>query len=266
MQAREIVRDLDRGDHLAHRLPLEGEEAPFRDDPDELPAVAYEEVPDAVTRHEKRRLVQRRARRQVDRVRRHVGADRPIQHEPFGGGVTDEIAFGEDAQRRALGIDDRDRADPLGLHALERLPQRRFGAARHRRAPDRRRERLQQRPVADGLRGVGGTRRPARLLEQAVHVPGAEALELRARAEQRLHVCGVELVAEEVLGGLVEARRGAGGEDGVDREHLPRRELERHRAGGRIGRARADMAALDDEERLRDARRRGPTAAAPCGW
>ena len=84
LQAREIVRDLDRRDHLAHRLPLQGEEAPLRHDADELPAVAHEQVPDAVTRHHERRFVQRRARRQVDRIGRHVGADRVLERQPAG--------------------------------------------------------------------------------------------------------------------------------------------------------------------------------------
>ena len=126
------LRDLDRGDHLAHRLALEGEEAPLGDDAGELPPVADQEVPDPVPRHDERGLVQRRARRQVNGVRRHVRADRPLERHRARGRKADEVALGEDASRSALCIDDHDGADVLTLHDFERAPERRVGKTRDR--------------------------------------------------------------------------------------------------------------------------------------
>ena len=245
------MRDLDRGDHLAHRPALQGEEAPLRYDTGELAAVADEEVPNAVTRHHERRLVQRRARREADRVPCHVRADRPLERELAGRGMADEVALGKDASRRVLGIDHHNGADPLGVHALERRLQRRLGVASHRCAPHRRGERLQQRTVADDLRGVGRPQRLTLLLEQAIDLTRAEPLERRARAEQGLDVGGVQLVAEEVVDRLVAPRRRTRAEDGVDRKQLTGPEREPGPARGRVGCMRPNAAPLDDEQRAR---------------
>ena len=79
-----------------------------------------------------------------------------------------------------------------------------------------------------------------------------------------LDVRGVELVAEEVLGRLVQPRRGPRAEDGVDREHLAGSELDAAASGPPSGtRARTRPRWMMKSRCATPSC--GPTAAGPAG-
>ena len=105
-----------RAGGLDHR---DAHEVADRDDADELVAVDHRDVPVAVLGEAR----ERGARLDI------VGPDgvgfggHPLRHlggrrVGAGGGEADHVAFGEDADRALVGVDDDDRADVVLAHAL----------------------------------------------------------------------------------------------------------------------------------------------------
>jgi hypothetical protein len=255
-QRREVVGEMDSRRDFAHGHALEREQAALRDDAYQPARLADQHVTDAVLRHEPRGVVQRGRRRQMNRVRRHELAQRPRHVERAVGRVPHEIPFGEDPLRRPVGGDGHDRADALLEHLAQRRTQRGVDRTGYRVALDRRRQRPHERTIRDRLGAVRTAKRVARLLEQAVHVPGSVVPELRAGAHQLLDRFALDLVAEDVLDRLVYAGRRARAEQRIQRKHLSRAVLVLHVVVGRVGRARVHDAALDEEQLRHDPLRR----------
>ena len=99
------------------------------------PSSVTHHVADAVLRHQQRGVGRRRRGRQRDRgtlITSPIGVARSAarQHD-----ATDHVLPREDAERPAVAVDDRQRADPPLFHRRQRLLDRRGGRDRHRREP-----------------------------------------------------------------------------------------------------------------------------------
>ena len=93
----------------------------LREDADELPVLlGHRQAANLVLRHQPRGFLEALLRVDGDDVLRRDLADGRVGALPFGQDADREIAVGDDADE-ALALDDRQRADVLGLHRARSL-------------------------------------------------------------------------------------------------------------------------------------------------
>ncbi len=165
--------------------------------------------------------------------------------------AADHVLPREHAERLRVGIDDRHRADPVPLHRLERVAERRVGAAGDRLLPEQVGEPRREAPLLGQRRGVLGLQLRARQVEQVGEAARAEVLEDRRRGDQRVEHRGREHQAERVLRGAVDAGDAAVPQQRAQREHLAGGELPQRRRRARASGALAAHRALPDDVAVR---------------
>ena len=160
----------------------------------------------------------------------HRRRERPLrQHD-----AADHVLPREDAERPRSRIDDRHRADPVVLHRLQRVAERRLRAADDRRLPQQARAAASRVPrcsvsVAAYSACSCVRDRSSRCASRRVQ----KSWKIRRRADQRVEDRGRKHEAERVLRRAVDAGDAAPREQRAQRKHLAGRELPQTAVGAR---------------------------------
>ena len=244
----DVAGAADRRRELAHREPLQAEEVALRHHAGDASAlVENHDVADAALRHHERRVTGGSAGRQRDDRSAHHFADRSAERSLRENDAADHVLASEDTERLRVLVDDRHRADPMLLHRREGVADGRVRPAGHRRDPRQRPERRRESALLGHRRRVLGLQPRPRQVEQVRESPRAEILEDGRRGDQRVEHGGRELEAERVSRRAVHARHAAVPEQGTQRKHLARRELEERGHTADVAWAlTADRALADD--------------------
>ena len=207
----------------------------------------------AVSRHRERRVIDGCVGRERKRPRGHHRRDRCAEVDAVEHDTVEQILEREDSIRSAVRRGDHDGADPGLPHLLQRLANRRFAGARHRRAAHDRAQRTCHRLLLGAYLRELRVHPRACLLQHCGDACDAMPLECRREPQQVGERRPVQFETSRRLDRAVEPGHGGMRKQRSDREAISGSEY-RVRLLDQIVEPRLlalDLAALDDMQVLR---------------